>query len=91
MVVNVDRDSDIPPFEQIRAGIVLAIDAGELAPGDRLPTVRGLAEEIGVAANTVAKAYRELELDGIVETHGRRGTRVARDADTAHRAAVAAV
>lgn len=90
MPVSVDRDSDIPPFEQIRAGVVAAIDAGELTPGDRLPTVRGLAGELGVAPNTVAKAYRELEADGVVETHGRQGTRVALDADATHLAAVAA-
>jgi len=90
--VSVDRDSDVAPFEQIRAGVVAAIDAGELAPGDRLPTVRGLAGELGVAPNTVARAYRELESDGVVETRGRHGTRVAldADADATQRAAVAA-
>ncbi|MGM0617491.1 MAG: GntR family transcriptional regulator [Actinomycetota bacterium] len=90
MPVRVDRGSDIAAFEQIRAGVVAAIDAGELAPGDRLPTVRGLAGELEVAPNTVAKAYRELEADGVVETRGRQGTRIALDADATHRAAVAA-
>lgn len=90
MPLRVDRDSDVAPFEQIRAGVVAAIDAGELAPGDRLPTIRGLAAELGLAPNTVAKAYRELEADGVVETRGRHGTQVALETDTAHRAAIAA-
>jgi DNA-binding transcriptional regulator YhcF (GntR family) len=90
MPLRVDRDSEVPPFEQIRAGVVAAITAGDLAPGDRLPTVRGLAEELGTAPNTVAKAYRELEADGVVETRGRHGTRVALDADASHRAAFGA-
>jgi DNA-binding transcriptional regulator YhcF (GntR family) len=88
--VQVDRDSGVAPFEQIRAGVVAAIDAGELGPGDRLPTVRALADELGLAPNTVARAYRELEADGVVETRGRHGTRVALDADASHRAGVAA-
>lgn len=90
MPLSVDRDRDVAPFEQIRAGVLEAIDAGELAPGDQLPTVRGLAAELGVAPNTVAKAYRELEGDGVVETRGRHGTRIALDADATHRAAVVA-
>ena len=90
MPLSVDRDRDVAPFEQIRAGVVAAIDAGELAPGDRLPTVRGLAGELGVAPNTVARAYRELEAEGVVETRGRHGTRIALDADATHRAALAA-
>ncbi|MCY7394749.1 MAG: GntR family transcriptional regulator [Nocardioides sp.] len=51
--------------------------SGDLAPGTRLPTVRGLATELGVATNTVARAYRELEADGVIVTEGRRGTFVA--------------
>ena len=90
MPVHIDRDSGVPPFEQIRAGVVALIAAGELFPGDRLPTVRGLAEELGTAPNTVAKAYRELEADGVVETRGRKGTRVALDAAAPQRAAFAA-
>ena len=48
--------------------------AGRLPAGTKLPTVRQLAADLGLAANTVARAYRELEADGVVETHGRRGT-----------------
>ena len=52
----------------------LRVAAGELTPGTRLPTVRALAAELGLAAGTVARAYRELEADGVVETLGRKGT-----------------
>ena len=51
--------------------------AGDLPAGTKLPTVRALATELGLAANTVARAYRELEADGVVVTEGRRGTFVA--------------
>ncbi len=47
---------------------------GDLAPGTRLPTVRQLAADLGLAANTVARAYRELEADGVLATYGRKGT-----------------
>lgn len=90
MSVMVDRDSDVPPFEQVRAGVEALIATGELGPGDRLPTVRALAEQLGLAPNTVARAYRELEADGVVETRGRHGTRVAATGDAAHQAAIAA-
>lgn len=57
--------------------VVAAIEDGRLSPGDRLPSVRALASEIGLAANTVAKTYRELEADGHVVTAGRNGTHIA--------------
>ena len=47
---------------------------GELPAGAKLPTVRQLAADLGLAANTVARAYRELEADGVIATQGRRGT-----------------
>lgn len=71
---SVDPDGDVPPFEQLRMQIAGRIASGELAPGRRLPTVRALAEEVGLAVNTVAKTYRTLEADGAVVTEGRRGT-----------------
>ena len=67
----------MPPFEQVRDQIRRAIDAGKLRPEDQLPTVRKLAADLGIAANTVARAYRELELVGVIETRGRNGTFVA--------------
>jgi len=74
---RIDPTSDEAPFEQVRRQIAEAAAAGLLAPGHRLPTVRRLATDLGIAANTVARAYKELEADGVVETHGRGGTLVA--------------
>jgi DNA-binding transcriptional regulator YhcF (GntR family) len=73
----------------LRTAAIDAIRDGRLAPGARLPTVRDLAARIGLAVNTVARAYRELETAGIVETRGRQGTFVARldPTDTAMAAA----
>lgn len=78
------------PYEQLRAQISEAARAGRLPVGFRLPTVRGFAEELGLAANTVAKAYRALEADGVIETRGRGGTFIAAAADSAAREAAAA-
>ena len=72
-----DPDATEPPFEQLRSQVARRAASGDLAPGTRLPTVRALATELGLAANTVARAYRELEADGVVVTEGRRGTFVA--------------
>jgi len=73
----IDQTSAEPPFEQLRAQIASRASLGELAAGTRLPTVRALAAQLGLAVNTVAKAYRALETDGVVVTEGRRGTYVA--------------
>ncbi len=85
-----DPNSNTPLFEQLRATVIDAVRDGRLPAGTRLPTVRDLAVELGLAANTVARAYRELEGAGIVETRGRRGTFVAaRDPTEAAMAAAA--
>jgi DNA-binding transcriptional regulator YhcF (GntR family) len=70
----IDVDSPVPPFEQLRAHIATEVAQGRLPAGARLPTVRQMATDLGLAVNTVARAYRELEADGVVVTHGRRGT-----------------
>lgn len=70
----VDATSTLPPFEQVRAQLAAAISAGSLVAGTRLPSVRALAQLLGLATNTVARAYRELEMSGLVETRGRGGT-----------------
>jgi DNA-binding transcriptional regulator YhcF (GntR family) len=75
--LTLDPGSAVPPFEQVRAQLAAAVRAGALAPATRLPTVRALAAELGLAVNTVARAYRELELAGVIETRGRQGTFVA--------------
>lgn len=76
MILDVDTASAVPPYDQIRAQLTALITSGALAPGDRLPAIRQLAGDLGLAAGTVARAYRELELAGLVTTHGRHGTRV---------------
>jgi DNA-binding transcriptional regulator YhcF (GntR family) len=83
--LSLDAESPEPPYEQIRAQIGALVDDGRLSPGARLPTVRSLAESMGIAANTVARAYRELEHSGVVSTRGRAGTVV--NGDGADRAA----
>jgi DNA-binding transcriptional regulator YhcF (GntR family) len=75
----IDADSSIAPFEQVRTQIAAGIAAGQLEAGAKLPTVRRLAGDLGLAANTVARAYRELEADGVITTHGRAGTFVRSD------------
>lgn len=85
--VRVDPSSQTPPFEQVRQQVLALVSAGTLAAGTRLPTVRGLAQELGIAANTAARAYRELESDGIIETRGRNGTFVAPHGDVVQRQA----
>jgi DNA-binding transcriptional regulator YhcF (GntR family) len=87
--LRVDAQADRPLFDQLRSQIIDAIRTGTLQPGLRLPTVRELAGQLGLAVNTVARAYRELETAGIVETRGRFGTFVARadPVDTAMAAA----
>ena len=74
--LRVDLGSAVPPFEQIRAQVSELIAAGALPPGTRLPTVRALASDLGIAAGTVARAYRELESAGFVESRRRHGTTV---------------
>jgi DNA-binding transcriptional regulator YhcF (GntR family) len=83
----IDTRAATAPFEQLRVQVRDAVAAGELAAGAKLPTVRALAEQLGLAANTVARAYRELETDGIIETRGRAGSFVAPQGDAGHQQA----
>lgn len=83
MRVAVDLASGIPPYEQIRGQVAALVAAGRLAPGERLPTVRDLAADLGVAAGTVQRAYRELEAGGVVLSRRRTGTVVAGTAPAA--------
>lgn len=87
MMLTIDPRSAVPPFEQLRVQLLALATDGELAPGTRLPTVRRLAEDLGVAPNTVARTYRELETDGIIETRGRHGSFVSSHGDAAERQA----
>ncbi len=90
MELHLDNEGDVPAFEQVHRGIVQQVNAGGLFPGERLPTVRGLAQQLGLAPNTVARAYKGLEADGVIETRGRAGTFVAEAVDPTERAAVTA-
>ena len=84
----IDPHAGTPPYEQVRDGIRDRVDSGTLAPGFRLPPVRTLATSLDLAPNTVARAYKELESLGVVETRGRAGTFVAgRGAERAARSA----
>lgn len=76
-VLTVDPALAEPPYEQIRAQITSFIEQGLLAPGDRLPPVRRLAVELELAASTVARAYRELEANGLTVSRRGAGTTVA--------------
>lgn len=82
-MIVIDPSSPVPPFEQLRAQLVDAVATGELVAGERLPTVRRLAEDLGLAPGTVARAYRELEASGFIETRGRNGTFVSPQGDAA--------
>ena len=87
MQFSIDPDSSTPPFVQLRSQIVAAVVDGRLISGTKIPTVRKMAEELTIAPNTVAKAYRELEQDGIIETRGRSGSFIASGGDPSRAAA----
>ncbi|WP_405838515.1 GntR family transcriptional regulator [Streptomyces sp. NBC_01518] len=90
MTLKIHIDDSAAPYKQIRAQISERARSGALPVGYKLPTVRGLAESLGLAANTVAKAYRALETDGVIETRGRNGTFVAAAGSAAEREAATA-
>ncbi|MDC0765688.1 GntR family transcriptional regulator [Streptomyces sp. HD] len=75
--LRVDTASQVPPYEQIRAQLAALIRTGRLTEGERLPTVRQLAADLGLAPGTVARAYRELEAAELIRTRRGAGTRVA--------------
>lgn len=75
--LTVDLDSPVPVYEQIRTQVAALVSLGTLQPGDRLPSSRNLARDLGVAVGTVQRAYRELEAAGAVTSRPRTGTVVA--------------
>ncbi len=77
MVITVDKLSDAPLYLQLRDSVIAGIAAGELRPGDALPSVRSLAEDLGINLHTVNKAYATLRDEGYVIMLGRRGAYVA--------------
>lgn len=84
MMLIIDPAARTPPYEQLRQQLISAISDGELTPGTKLPTVRRLAADLGVAPNTVARTYLELDREGLIETRGRRGSFVAQARPTSH-------
>ena len=73
-MIQLDTASPVPPYEQVKSQFARQIADRRLAVGTRLPTVRQLAADLGLAVNTVARAYRELEALGVIETRGRAGS-----------------
>jgi DNA-binding transcriptional regulator YhcF (GntR family) len=90
MTVIIDAGSAVPPYEQVRTQLAQRINDGRLPVGSKLPTVRQLAIDLDIAANTVARAYRELEAAGLLETRGRAGTFVGSNGDEGRATAAAA-
>ncbi|MGA4508404.1 GntR family transcriptional regulator [Propionibacteriaceae bacterium G1746] len=82
LTVRVVAADPTPPYEQLRRQLADAVATGELTPGDRLPPVRQLARDLGVATGTVARAYRLLEESGQLVTARGAGTRVAANRGT---------
>ena len=72
--IALDSTDKTAPYQQVRQQILVAISKGRLKAGTKLPSVRALAEQLGLAVNTAAKVYKELEATGAVVTRGRHGT-----------------
>ena len=76
LLILLNHDSSVPPYEQISSQLRTLIASAHLPPGCQLPSVRQLANDLGVAPNTIVRAYNELERDGWVVTSARKGVRV---------------
>jgi len=88
---QIDSRSPSPPSEQLADQVRFAVASGRLAPGDRLPSVRVLAEEIRINPNTVSRSWRDLERDGVLESRRGDGMFVAAGAQKCCRAAAEAL
>jgi GntR family transcriptional regulator len=75
--IQVVTGSNVPIYRQISAQVRRAVSVGDLVPGDQLPSVRALGEQLVVNPNTVAKAYSHLTQEGVVEAHAGKGLFVA--------------
>lgn len=76
MILSLDFSSEIPIYQQIRNQLVMEIASGKLLPGEKLPTIRNLAEEAGINTMTVNKAYQLLKQEGYIIADRRSGARV---------------
>ena len=81
MVIQINRQSRIPVYLQIADQIKHLIAAGRLQPGEKLPTIRQLAADLGVNRNTVAHAYKDLAREGVISTRQGRGAFVSERPD----------
>jgi GntR family transcriptional regulator len=73
MILSVDLESALPPYEQIRAQLMAMAASGVLPPGTRLPTIRQLSADLGLAPGTVSRAYRELDAAGVISARAGTG------------------
>lgn len=78
---GINHQSSVPPFEQLKSQVIERVRAGSLLSGTKLPTVRHAASSVGLSVNTVARAYKELEEQRIIETNGRLGSFVRASVD----------
>ncbi|MCL2563200.1 MAG: GntR family transcriptional regulator [Oscillospiraceae bacterium] len=77
MLLSLDFSGDVPIYQQLRNQIVLGIAAGDLRPGEKLPTIRALSSELGINMMTVSKAYQILKQEGYIASDRRSGAWVA--------------
>ena len=77
MLLALDFSADLPIYQQLRNQIVLGIAAGELRPGEKLPTIRAIANELGINMMTASKAYQMLKQEGYIASDRRNGAWVA--------------
>ncbi len=83
MLIEIDLTSQTPLYQQIRDQVVLGVATSKLSPGELLPTVRQLADDLGINPMTVNKAYTQLKHEGFIVADRRQGTRVRADQDPA--------
>ena len=76
MLISVDFNSETPIYEQLKEQIVMGIASGALKPGEQLPSIRQMAEDLGVNLHTINKAYNQLKADGILTVDRRKGALV---------------
>ncbi len=73
MLISVDFNSETPIYEQLKEQVVIGIASGSLKPGEQLPSIRQMAEDLGVNLHTVNKAYNQLKADGLLMIDRRKG------------------
>jgi GntR family transcriptional regulator len=81
MKISIDINDPAPPFAQLIAQVKAAVQSGRLRPGQPLPSIRQLANDLALNLKTVAKAYRLLERDAVIQTRGYRGSFIHTDAE----------